>query len=665
MSDVVAADPPPEAAYVSLYRRFRPGRFSELRGQDHVVRALRSAVRDGHVAHAYLFSGPRGTGKTSTARILARALNCADPRDGEPCGVCVSCVEIARGTSLDVHELDAASNNGVDAMRDLVSHAALGTPGRWKVYIVDEVHMLSNAAANALLKTLEEPPTHVVFVLATTDPQKVPPTLRSRTQHFEFRLLGADVLHGLLSDVRDQAALPLDDDALSAAVRRGRGSARDALSVLDQVAASGSAAEARPELDEVLEAIAEVDVGRALVAVAALSESGWGAPQLATELVDELRQAFLLALAPELADAEGAELERLTEHGDRLGLPRLVRAIEMLGRAMVDMRDAPDSRVVLEVCLARLARPDLDDSAAALADRVARLERATAPPAAGLPPGAGAAPRGAPPAPAAPAAAPTSAAPAAAPTSAAPAAAPTSADPAPRAPSVSPAPPVASGGNRPSLGALRRQRQAPAPDAAAPTPATPDEPPAAAGAPKARNEGRPGAPAGPRGDPGPAPAKGQAPGPVPDRDTLVEAWGDHILRGLPLGAKALFSAGRFISVDDGVASFALPNQAHCDRCEAQKAVVERALQEHLGVAVRLRLVLDSADGPRAAVRPRRRRRRAVLLLLRRRRGGGGGRPRRSRRRRTHRVGRPSPAPPGLPRGPGSPRVGVHRLPCGH
>jgi len=155
VADTGDKDPAP---YQSLYRRFRPQRFEEVLGQEHVSLALRNAVRDSRVGHAYLFSGPRGTGKTSTARILAKALNCAALRDGEPCGVCDSCVEIARGASLDVHELDAASNNGVDAMRDLVAHAALGTPGRWKVYIVDEVHMLSPAASNALLKTLEEPP---------------------------------------------------------------------------------------------------------------------------------------------------------------------------------------------------------------------------------------------------------------------------------------------------------------------------------------------------------------------------------------------------------------------------------------------------------------------------------------------------------------------------
>src|SRR5437899_6669038 len=217
-------------AYQSLYRRYRPQRFSELRGQDHVSRTLRNAVRENKVTHAYLFSGPRGTGKTSSARILAKALNCAAPVDGEPCGVCDSCVAVTAGTSLDVHELDAASNNGVDAMRDLVARAALGTPGEWKVYIVDEVHMLSTAASNALLKTLEEPPGHVVFVLATTDPQKVLPTIRSRTQHFEFTLLTHEELTGHLADILAREGIAADADAIDLIARRAGGSARDALS---------------------------------------------------------------------------------------------------------------------------------------------------------------------------------------------------------------------------------------------------------------------------------------------------------------------------------------------------------------------------------------------------------------------------------------------------
>jgi DNA polymerase-3 subunit gamma/tau len=307
--DVAVA--PEETPYQSLYRRFRPSTFAEVRGQDHVVLGLRNAVRDGRVGHAYLFSGPRGTGKTSTARILAKALNCTDVRDGEPCGVCSSCIEIAKGTSLDVHELDAASNNGVDAMRDLVSRAALGTPGRQKVYIVDEVHMLSTPASNALLKTLEEPPAHVVFVLATTDPQKVLPTIQSRTQHFEFRLLGPAVLGELLDQVRRDAHLEVADEVIDLAVRRGRGSARDALSVLDQVAASDGVEDDLPELDEVVEALVERDAGRALVAVSHLTSAGYSPAQLSVDLVDHLRQGFLSLVAPDLVAVSSSERDAL------------------------------------------------------------------------------------------------------------------------------------------------------------------------------------------------------------------------------------------------------------------------------------------------------------------------------------------------------------------
>ncbi|HEV3213145.1 MAG TPA: DNA polymerase III subunit gamma/tau [Acidimicrobiales bacterium] len=377
----------PVDGVTSLYRRFRPGTFAELRGQDHVVRALRTAVATDRVAHAYLFSGPRGTGKTSSARILAKALNCERPADGEPCGVCQSCVGITKGTSLDVTELDAASTNGVDAIRDLVSHAALGTPGRWKVYIVDEVHMLSPAAANALLKTVEEPPPHVVFVLATTDPQKVPATMRSRTQHLEFRLLSGETLHQLLVDVRDAAALEVPDDALDAAVRRGHGSARDALSALDQVAASGEADDVRPDLDVLFDAVAAERATDVLASLAVLHAAGWSASQLATEACNELRQAFLLQLAPDVADAAGSDRARLGALGEALGLPRTVRALETLGRAMVEMRDAPDPTVVLEIALVRLARPELDPSPAALLERLERIERgATAPSAPTTPP---------------------------------------------------------------------------------------------------------------------------------------------------------------------------------------------------------------------------------------------------------------------------------------
>ncbi len=560
-----------DAPFVSLYRRFRPGRFDEIRGQDHVVRALRSAVRDDRVSHAYLFSGPRGTGKTSSARILAKALNCAAPVDGEPCGVCTSCVEITQGNSLNVHELDAASNNGVDAMRDLVAHAGLGTPGRWKVYIVDEVHMLSTAAANALLKTLEEPPSHVVFVLATTDPQKVPPTIRSRTQHLEFRLLGAETLHDLLESVNAQAGLNLDEGAVEAAVRRGRGSARDALSALDQVVASGSAEAARPELDSLLDALADGDVGPVLVALSGLTAGGWGPQQLATEIIDDLRQVFLAALAPDLCAASGASLQRFVGLAEAMGLARVVRSIEILGHALIDMRDAPDAQVVLEIAVVRAVRPDLDSGIEALNERVSVLERSIS--------GAPAFPR--------PGAAPQPAT--------APAAAPEPPTPVAQRPAAAERA-SADVGRRPSLGAVRRSKQA-----ANAEPEPESDPAASTSAPAPATAAAP-TPAEPAAQPAEtveaAPAAAPAPG-VIDRDMLTEAWGDGILKGLPARAKALFSAGRFVSVDDEGAHFALPNVAHRDRCVDMAPTVEQKLSAHFGTPVKLVLEVDAASAPAA------------------------------------------------------------------
>jgi DNA polymerase III subunit gamma/tau len=557
------ADAPDDTPYQSLYRRFRPSKFGEVRGQDHVVLALRNAVRDQRVAHAYLFSGPRGTGKTSTARILAKALNCTDLHEGEPCGVCPSCVEIAKGSSLDVHELDAASNNGVEAMRDLVSRAALGTPGRQKVYIVDEVHMLSTAASNALLKTLEEPPAHVIFVLATTDPQRVLPTIRSRTQHFEFRLLGPETLGELLEQVRQDAHLDIPDEALGLAVRRGRGSARDALSVLDQVVSSDSVDDDLPELDEVVEAMAERDVARALVAVAHLTSAGFSPQQLCGDLVDYLRQGFLALVAPDLVTVSGAERDSVADRAERVGLAAVVRAMEVLGQAQVAMRDAPEPRVNLEVALVRLAHPEADNSPEAMLVRIERLEAAPRPEGIVAPPTAV--------------------------ESTPPASEPRGRLSAPSEPDEGGSAPGGSGPARKTLGAVRRQTAASTPAVEEPRV---DSPPKVAPSGRGSSEPSPSPHAGHGGD---APS-----GPFPTRDQLVQAWGDHIIGRLRPKAKALFQAGRFVGVEDDGAVFALPNDIHRSRCEEVQGEIETALSDHFGQHVGLVLVVDGGPGPSAS-----------------------------------------------------------------
>jgi DNA polymerase-3 subunit gamma/tau len=551
--------------YQSLYRRYRSRRFDEVLGQDHVVGALRTAVQQGRVGHAYLFSGPRGTGKTSTARILAKVLNCEHPQDGEPDGTCANCQAVDQGRIVDwLLELDAASNNGVANIRELIERIPLGTSGNRKVVILDEVHMLSTGAANALLKSLEEPPAHVVFILATTDPQKVLPTIRSRTQHFEFHLLPADVLADHVRRIIKDAKLKLGEDAVAYVVRAGGGSARDTLSALDQVAAMGGVVEQVHPVEAILDALVERDAGAALVAVAEATDAGRDPRALGEVLIARLRDAFLAVMGAPDRHLPAGDLDRAAALGGALGPAGLTRALEVLGEALVELGKKPDPRIVLEVALVRLCRPDADRSLDAVLDRLERLERGM---------GAGG-PGGATPPAAAAAPAPT-----------------TDAPPPPSDAPSAPAPARRGGPADEARAELAKARGA-QPTRARATKATgaPAKAPAkGAGKPPTAGASAPAPTAA-----APAPAAGGAA--VPGRDELTLAWGDAVLDALPRGTKAIYSTGRFVDGDGSAAVFALANAPTRDHCEKKRAEVERALAAHFGRPVPLRLVTDAEVG---------------------------------------------------------------------
>ena len=362
-------------AYQSLYRRYRPQKFSEIKGQDHVVRALQTAVRTDKVGHAYLLHGPRGSGKTSTARVLAKALNCTDlGDDGEPCGVCESCLSIQEGRSFDLQELDAASNNKVDDMRGLLERVNLTSPGRTKVYLLDEVHMLTAGAENALLKTLEEPPDHVTWVLATTEPHKVVHTIRSRCQVFELGLIGAEVMSDHLRHVVADAELDIDDEAIDHAVAAGGGSVRDSLTALERIVAGGGTTELDSSTDAILAAVADHDRAAALSAVGDAVGRGRDPRTIGEMALAGLRDAFLTAMGDPPPRMSEHERTRAADLAERMAPAAITHALETLGRALIDMRQAPDPRIDIEVALMRLCHPDEDRSLEALAQRIRQLE---------------------------------------------------------------------------------------------------------------------------------------------------------------------------------------------------------------------------------------------------------------------------------------------------